>query len=94
MPKQNNKEALAALREERKEFVDRARGIIKEQGKRMSAVKSQIETDARTIPEIAAALGMPTADIMVIVSGLRKYGEVVEAAKSGDYYTYQLAKVS
>lgn len=43
------------------------------------------------MPEIAAALKLDSADVMICVSALRKYGEVVEASKEGDYYRYCLA---
>jgi biotin operon repressor len=90
MQTNNQKEALKLLREERKAFIERARKMIMEQSKRISAIRSLIEKEAKTIPELASALSMSPADVLVTVSALRKYGEVVEGVKDGCYFTYQL----
>jgi len=34
---------------------------------------------------------MPTAQVSLYIAGLKKYGEVVEAEKDGDYFKYGLA---
>ena len=85
------KEALKQLRKERKNTIERARKMIKARNRQIIAVKSQLAEEVRTIPEIAAKLGMETADVLVVVMALRKYGEVVEDAKTGDYFKYRLA---
>ena len=41
---------------------------------------------------IARALKMKTATVLMFVSALRKYGEIVEGPKDGDYFKYQLAE--
>ena len=92
MTDNNPKEALKALRQQRKTTIDRARKMIKDQNKEIAAIKSQLKEEGRTIPEIAAALGMNASDVLIFVAALRKYGEVVEGAKEGDYFRYQLAK--
>jgi hypothetical protein len=86
-----DKEALAALRKQRKATVDRAREAVKAQNKRITAIKSELASGPKTVPEIAVALGIPTAEALMFVSGLRKYGDVVEGAKDGDYFKYQPA---
>jgi DNA-directed RNA polymerase specialized sigma subunit len=86
-----DKEALKALREKRSAIIERAREGIKKQRKIIQAIKDQIGQEAKSVPEIAAALGRESAEILLFVSALRKYGEVVEAAKDGDYFTYKLA---
>ncbi|MDD2337852.1 MAG: hypothetical protein PHD01_14920 [Geobacteraceae bacterium] len=91
MQSNNQKEALKLLREERKAFIERARKMIVEQSKRISAINSQIEKEAKTIPELASALSMSPSDVLVTVSALRKYGKVVEGVKDGYYFKYQLA---
>jgi len=94
MTESNTKEALKQLREQRKAAIERARAMIKEQNKRISAIKSQLKDEPRTVPEIAAALRMNTADVLITVSALRKYGEVLEDAKDGDYFKYRMAEKS
>jgi DNA-directed RNA polymerase specialized sigma subunit len=87
-----DKEALKQLRKERKAFIDRARQSVKEQNKITKAIKTELSKEARSVPEIAQALKMKTATVLMFVSALRKYGEVVEGPKDGDYFKYQLAE--
>ena len=90
----NTKEDLKQLREQRKASIERARKMIKAQNKRISAIKAQLKDEPRTVPEIAAALGMETSDVLITVSALRKYGQVLEDAKDGDYFRYRMAEKS
>lgn len=87
----SDKEALKRLRREREAVIARAQQTIKTQRKRIDAIKTRLAEGPQTVPEIAASLAMDTADIMVTVAALRKYGQVVEGAKDGDYFKYQLA---
>lgn len=87
-----DKEGLKQLRTERKAFIDRARQSVKEQNKITKAIKAQLGREAGTVPEIARALKMKTATVLMFVAALRKYGEVVEGPKDGDYFKYQLAE--
>ena len=58
----------------------------------LKAIKTELAKEAYTVPEIARALKMKTATVLMFVSALRKYGEVVEGPKDGDYFKYQLAE--
>jgi hypothetical protein len=91
MKSKDAKAALKALRKERKAYIESARKMIKQQNKQISAIKSQIEKQPRTVPEIASALRMRPSDVLVMVMALRKYGEILEDAKDGDYFRYRLA---
>jgi Fic family protein len=84
------KEALKTLRQQRKESVDQARKIIKERNQQILAIKSHLENEPQTIPEMAALLGMESATVLIVIAALRKYGEVTEDVKDGDYYKYRL----
>ena len=86
-----DKEALKKLREERRVWVENAKKSIKVQNQIIKQLKAQITDTAKTIPEIARATGMPTARVLLFIAGLKKYGEVVEADKDGDYFRYGLA---
>lgn len=46
----------------------------------------------RTIPDIAAALGHPSHEVVRWVMAMRRYGAIVETAKNraDDYYSYTL----
>ena len=44
------------------------------------------------MPEVAQALKMKTSDVLLFIAALRKYGEVLEGPKDGEYFRYQLAE--
>ena len=58
--------------------------------KQITKIKEQIKDEGRTIPEIAKAISVPASQVLVFVSTLKKYGQVVEGAKDGDYLKYQV----
>jgi DNA-directed RNA polymerase specialized sigma subunit len=85
-----DKETMQTLREERKHAIERARQSIKENNKVLKDIREQIAAEPRTVPQIAQALAMDTADVLLFVSALKKYGEVMEGPKDGDYFRYGL----
>jgi hypothetical protein len=87
-----DKDALKQLRQERKVFIERARKAVKAQNKIIKDIKAQLAGEGATVPAIARALKMKTADVLLYVSALRKYGEVVEGPKDGDYFKYRMAE--
>ena len=90
MTANTDKDALKHLREARKPRIDRAKHLIKTQTALIKAIRAQLEIGAKTVPQIAAAAGLETAQVLLYVAGLRKYGAVAEGPKDGDYYTYTL----
>ena len=84
-------EALKELREERRVWVENAKKSIKVQNQIIKQIQSQISDAAKTIPDIARAIDMPTSQVLLYIAGLKKYGMVVEGEKNGDYFSYQLA---
>ncbi len=89
--KNTEKEALKHLRESRKSSIERARKTIQAQTKTIQAIRDAIEKGTGTVPEIAGATGLPTAEVLLYVATLRKYGLVSEGAKDGSYFKYELA---
>jgi Fic family protein len=89
--KKMDKEALKKLREERRVWVEKAKKSIKAQNQIIKQIKAQITDAAKTIPEIAQATDMSTSQVVLYISGLKKYGIVAEAEKDGDYFRYRLA---
>lgn len=87
-----DKDTLKQLRQERKLFIERARRAVKAQNKIAKDIKAQLAGEGATVPDIARALQMKTADVLLYVSALRKYGEVVEGPKDGDYFKYRMAE--
>ncbi len=86
-----DKAALKELRERRRATVDRARAAIKTQNQRIRRIKGALSDGPRTVPEIAAATGLPAPLVLQVVAGLRKYGELAESEAREGYYTYTLA---
>jgi Fic family protein len=89
--KMANKEALKKLREERRVWVENAKMSIKAQNQIIKQIKAQITDAAKTIPEIAQATDISTSQVVLYLSGLKKYGMVAEAEKDGEYFRYRLA---
>jgi DNA-directed RNA polymerase specialized sigma subunit len=87
-----DKQTLKALREKRKVFIARARESMKANNAIIKKIREQLASEPKTVPEIAQALGMETAKVLLFISGLKKYGEVAEGPKEGDYFKYQLAQ--
>lgn len=86
-----DKETMQALRASRKAAITRARQSIKENNRILKAIREQIAGEPQTIPEISRALGMDTAKVLLFVAAMKKYGEVAEGAKDGDYFKYELS---
>lgn len=85
-----SQEALKKLRQERKELIDRAKNLIKEQGSIFKKIKEELKGDGKTVPEIASATDLSSYQVLWVVMALKKYGQVIEGVKDGDYFKYQL----
>ncbi|QJT07754.1 winged helix-turn-helix domain-containing protein [Oceanidesulfovibrio marinus] len=85
-----DKEAMKALRGERKQWVEAASAKSRESRKAIKAVKEFLAKDSATVPEIAEAAGLPTDKTLWIIATMRKFGQVAEADKDGSYYRYAL----
>jgi hypothetical protein len=88
--KAEKKEALKNLREARRQTIERAVRTMKTQRKAIDAVKRQLAEGGKTVPELAEASGLSTADTMWYVATLKKYGVVAEGEKDGSYFRYEL----
>lgn len=85
------KEALQRLREARKQLIENAVRRMKVQRKAVDTLKRILQDGAKTVPELAAAAGLGTAETMWYVATLKKYGEIAEGEKDGGYFRYELA---
>ena len=67
--------------------------IIREEMFMRDKILSLLKEGAKTIPEIAEALGKPSNEVMYWVMAARKYGLVEEGAEVTDegFYFYSLA---
>ncbi|MEJ2158099.1 MAG: hypothetical protein P8X96_22455 [Desulfobacteraceae bacterium] len=87
-----DKEMMKALRDARKATIARARKSVKESNRILKAIREQIAAEPQTVPEISRALNVDTAKVMLYVAGMKKYGEVAEGPKDGDYFKYGLVR--
>lgn len=87
---ESRKEALKNLKDARKGQIAAATARMKEQRKAVKAIKEHLTGVELTVPEIAAATGLPASDVLWYVASLKKYGEILEGPKASGYYRYRL----
>jgi DNA-binding IclR family transcriptional regulator len=85
------KEAMKQLRAARKQTIAAAAARLQEQQQAIAAIKAQLQQGDKTVPELAAATGIPSASILFYIAALKKYGEVAEGQADGGYFRYGLA---
>jgi hypothetical protein len=90
MENEARKEALKKLRAARKEQIAAATAKMKVQRKAVKTIKEQLTGVEMTIPEIAAATGLPASEVLWYIASLKKYGEILEGPKDSGYYRYRL----
>jgi hypothetical protein len=88
----SHKEALKKLKAARKEQIAAATARMKEQRQAVKAIKAHLDGAESTVPEIAAATGLPVSEVLWYVATLKKYGEILEGPKAGGYYRYKLGQ--
>jgi hypothetical protein len=86
-----DKTALKKLKAARKDQIAATTARMKEQRRAVKAIKQHLEGAELTVPEIAAATGLPASEALWYVASLKKYGEILEGPKAGGYYRYKLA---
>jgi hypothetical protein len=92
METESGKEALKKLRATRKEQIAAATSRMKAQRQAVKAIKSSLAGAELTVPDIAAATGLPKAEVIWYVASLKKYGEILEGPKAGSYFRYKLGQ--
>ena len=89
---ESRKKALKKLKAARKEQIAAATTRVKEQRQAVQSIKARLEGAELTVPEIAAATGLPVSEVLWYVASLKKYGEILEGSKDGSYYRYRLGQ--
>ena len=84
-------QALKELRDARRQWIDQAVAASKSQKKTIREIEKVLAHEPATVPQIAAAVGLPTATILWFVAGMKKYGQIVEAGQDESYFRYALA---
>jgi predicted transcriptional regulator len=81
---------LKALRESRKEIVDRVRSHVKEQNRIEKQIAEALKDGPKTVPEISQETGLHTQTVLWVLMALKKYGEITEGQQKDSYFTYGL----
>ena len=88
---EKTKEQMKKLREDRKPIIKAAAARMKRQRKEIKAIREELNEKGGTVPEIASATGIPSAEVMWYLATLKRYGRIVEGEKDGSYFRYELA---
>jgi hypothetical protein len=90
----DEKEKLKALREDRKEILDRNKERLKKQNQEVNLVKKELKGGPKTVPELVAATGLPGDRVLWYIMALKKYNEIQEGELLGEYFRYILVAKS
>ncbi|MGD2157692.1 MAG: hypothetical protein PVG32_12540 [Anaerolineales bacterium] len=80
---------LKELREEHKETVERTQELLREQKGIHREICKLLRDDSKTIPDMAAAMEMPSVEVLWHITALRKYDIVEEDGMCGEYVLYK-----
>jgi len=82
-------ELLKHLRETYPDGVKRAQALQKEQRRVQEAIHQTLKEKPLTVPEVAAAVQIPSQQALWYLAAMKKYNLVIETGMSGDYPVYQ-----
>ncbi|HUW64669.1 MAG TPA: MarR family transcriptional regulator [Spirochaetia bacterium] len=70
------------------------REVIREEMLQRDRIMDVLKDGPRTVPEISAAMGYPSHEVMFWLMGMRKYGFVAETGEPTDegYYKYKAVR--
>ena len=89
---ESRKAALKKLIAARRPQMIAATARMKEQRRALKAIKACLAGAELTVPEIAAATGLPVSEALWYLATMKKYGEILEGPKAGGYYRYRLGQ--
>ncbi|MFI5254420.1 MAG: MarR family transcriptional regulator [Candidatus Limnocylindrales bacterium] len=67
------------------------REIVREETVMRARIVAVLDDGPRTVPEIAAAIGCPTHEVVLWVMGMRRYGHLreIKGATDEGYFRYE-----
>jgi predicted ArsR family transcriptional regulator len=83
------------LKQLRKTFpkgVARAQALLKEQKHIQDEISRVLREKPASVPEVAAAVGIPPQQALWYLAAMRKYNLVIENGMARDYPLYQLVE--
>ncbi|MGC9292267.1 MAG: hypothetical protein ACP5EP_06030 [Acidobacteriaceae bacterium] len=86
------KKALATMRERIGGISEEKKQHAKQFKATRKAIEKMLAEKPATVPQITAALNLPSDEVLWHLTGMRKYGKVIEAGEDegGDYLLYSL----
>ena len=84
------KEGLRLFRERMGGLTDAKKAYLKSDREARKALREALRFGPKTIPELTQQLNLPGEKVTWCVMALRRYGEIVEAGRAGDYFRYGL----
>ena len=85
-------ETLKRLRTTHAAAVARAQALLKEQKHVQDEIGRVLRAKPSSVPQVAAAVGIPPQQALWYLAAMRKYNLVVENGMDGDYPLYQMVK--
>ena len=85
-------ETLKRLRTEHQSSYVATQKLLKELQTVRKEIRQALQSGPRTVPEIAAAVGLPASQVLWQIAAMKKYGLVVETGLDENYYRYALAR--
>ena len=83
-------ELLERLRSERAAVVEASSGQNRLRRAARRKIRAELANGPATVPALASATGLASSEVLWHIAAMRKYGEIVEDQKAGDYFTYRL----
>lgn len=83
---------LKRLREQHQATVEATQARLKELQAIRKKIRTALRSKAMTVPELAAAIGLPTNQVLWYVTAMKKYGLVTESGQDDGYYRYMLVE--
>jgi Skp family chaperone for outer membrane proteins len=80
---------LKKLRTEHADTVERTQTLLKQQKQVQKRLCQSIRDKAKTVPEIAAEVDMPSHQVLWYLTAYKKYDLVVEEGMCGEYVLYR-----
>ena len=85
-------EILKHLREQHQASVSGTQVLLKDLQTVRKEIRQAMQTEPRTVPELAAATGLPANEVLWHVIAMMKYNLVKEVGLDDGYYRYRLAE--
>jgi len=80
------------IRERRGPIPDELRERVREHNRIQRAIADALADGPKTPPEVAAAIEVPTDQVLWHLVAMRRYGKVAEGEQSGDCFQYGLVE--